>query len=136
MEEKLFYNIAEASKITGVKPYILRYWESEFNRLKPDREKGRRRYRKLDIELILKIKKLLYKEGFRISGAKSRLNYKTEVTEKQEEIERLKTETSSLNEEIAKLKKEDGAKKEAKEEITKLKEQLRNLLNLVKKDRG
>ena len=71
--QKLFYTIAEVSKITGLKPYILRYWESEFVQLKPEREKGIRRYRSGDIQLIMRIKNLLYKKGYKIAGAKSKL---------------------------------------------------------------
>jgi len=71
---KLFYRIQEVSRITGVKPYVLRYWETEFPSLRP--EKGpsdQRRYRSEDIELILKIKKLLYEERFTIAGARKHL---------------------------------------------------------------
>jgi len=72
--EKLFYKIGEVSRITGVEPYILRYWESEFEALEPQKSKtGQRHYRKRDIELILKVKKLLYEEGYTIAGARRRL---------------------------------------------------------------
>ena len=76
-KEKLFYSISEASKLTGVKPYVLRYWESEFSLLSPEKtETGQRRYRKKDIELIFQIKDLLYKEGYTIAGAKRHLRKK------------------------------------------------------------
>jgi len=74
-EQKLFYRIREVSRITGVKPHVLRYWESEFPMLRP--EKGpndRRRYRQSDIELILRIKKLLYEDKFTVEGARRRLS--------------------------------------------------------------
>ncbi|MBI5167042.1 MAG: MerR family transcriptional regulator [candidate division NC10 bacterium] len=72
--EKLFYKIGEVSRITGVEPYILRYWESEFEVLEPQKSKtGQRHYRKGDIELILKVKRLLYEEGYTIAGARRRL---------------------------------------------------------------
>jgi DNA-binding transcriptional MerR regulator len=74
LKDKLFFSIGEASKLTGVKQYILRYWESEFNLLSPEKtETGQRRYRKKDIDTILKIKDLLYKEGYTIAGAKRQL---------------------------------------------------------------
>ena len=58
----------------GVEPYVLRYWESEFNVLKPGKAPSRHRlYKKKDVELLLKIKKLLYSEGFTIEGAKKKL---------------------------------------------------------------
>ncbi|MDI6736489.1 MAG: MerR family transcriptional regulator [bacterium] len=76
-KEKLFYSISEASKLTGIKPYVLRYWESEFSLLLPEKtETGQRRYRKKDIELIFQIKDLLYKEGYTIAGAKRHLRKK------------------------------------------------------------
>ncbi len=78
MEEKipnkLFYKIREVTTITGVKPYVLRYWESEFGLLKPQKgSSGQRTYRKRDIETILKIKKLLYDERYTIAGARQKL---------------------------------------------------------------
>lgn len=72
--EKLFYRINEVSTITQVKPYVLRYWETEFPMLSPEKdENDQRRYRKSDIELILGIKHLLYTEKFTIAGARKQL---------------------------------------------------------------
>jgi DNA-binding transcriptional MerR regulator len=72
--DKLYYKIGEVSKITGVKPHVLRYWESEFKEIKPYKSRSLQRlYRKKDIELIFKIKKLLYEDLFTISGAKRRI---------------------------------------------------------------
>lgn len=72
--EKLFYRINEVSTITQVKPYVLRYWETEFPMLSPEKdENDQRRYRKADIELVLEIKHLLYTEKFTIAGARKQL---------------------------------------------------------------
>ncbi len=72
--EKLYYKIGEVSQITGVEPYVLRYWESEFKIVAPGRTNSKQRlYRRKDLELILEIKKLLYEEKFTISGAKRKL---------------------------------------------------------------
>lgn len=72
--EKLFYRINEVATITQVKPYVLRYWETEFPTLSPEKdENDQRRYRKSDIELILDIKHLLYTEKFTIAGARKQL---------------------------------------------------------------
>ncbi len=72
--ERLYYRIGEVSRITGLKPHVLRYWESEFRVIKPHKTGSLQRlYRKKDLGLILKIKELLYKEGFTISGAKKRI---------------------------------------------------------------
>ena len=67
---KLYYSIKEVSEITSLKPYVLRYWESEFPLLKPVKNKaGNRTYKKNDINVILEIKKLLYGKKFTIKGA-------------------------------------------------------------------
>jgi DNA-binding transcriptional MerR regulator len=62
------------SRITGLKPHVLRYWESEFKVIKPHKGGSLQRlYRRKDLDLILKIKKLLYEEGFTIAGAKKKI---------------------------------------------------------------
>ena len=72
--EKLYYRIGEVSQITGLRPHVLRYWESEFRMIKPFKTGSLQRlYRKRDLDLILKIKKLLYQEGFTIAGAKKKI---------------------------------------------------------------
>jgi DNA-binding transcriptional MerR regulator len=72
--DRLYYRIGEISRITGLKPHVLRYWESEFKVIKPYKGGSLQRlYRKRDLDLILKIKKLLYEEGFTIAGAKKKI---------------------------------------------------------------
>lgn len=72
--DRLYYRIGEVSRITGLKPHVLRYWESEFKVIKPHKGGSLQRlYRKKDLDLILKIKKLLYEEGFTIAGAKKKI---------------------------------------------------------------
>ncbi len=71
---KLFFKIGEVCELTDTQPYVLRYWESEFPLLAPAKNNsGQRIYRRRDIETILRIKSLLYEEGFTIAGAKKRL---------------------------------------------------------------
>ena len=71
---KLFFKIGEVCELTDTQPYVLRYWESEFPALAPAKNSsGQRIYRRRDIETILRIKQLLYEEGFTIAGAKKRL---------------------------------------------------------------
>lgn len=71
---KLFYRIQEVAKMTGLKPYVLRYWESEFKELAPEKDASeQRRYRQGDVEVILAIRKLLYEERYTIQGARKRL---------------------------------------------------------------
>jgi len=74
---KLFYRIGEVSRISGLEPHVLRYWETEFPQIKPDKGKSKQRlYSKKDLESVLLIKQLLYKEGYTISGARKKLNGK------------------------------------------------------------
>jgi DNA-binding transcriptional MerR regulator len=69
--KKLYYSISEVSRLTGLEQYILRYWETEFEQLKPGKNRaGNRIYTNKDIKLILQIKKLLREEKYTIEGAK------------------------------------------------------------------
>jgi DNA-binding transcriptional MerR regulator len=73
-DDKRYFRIGEASRIVGVEPYVLRYWENEFPQLKPRRADSRQRtYQKKDLETLLEIKRLLYDERMTIEGAKLRL---------------------------------------------------------------
>jgi len=72
--KKLYYSISEVSKITGLKQYVLRFWETEFADLKPAKNRaGNRIYRLSDIKLIFLIKKLLYEDKYTIEGARQKL---------------------------------------------------------------
>lgn len=72
--DKLYFKIGEVCELTGVKQHVLRYWETEFPILHPQRAGSRQRlYRRVDVENILRIKRLLKEEGFTISGAKKLL---------------------------------------------------------------
>ena len=72
--KKLYYSIGDVSQMTGLKQYVLRYWETEFSILSPEKNKaGNRRYRKEDIKVIRHIKELLYDKKFTIRGAKQYL---------------------------------------------------------------
>ena len=71
---KLYYRIGEVSRITGVKTYVLRYWESEFRGMVPQKSRSKQRlYKRRDIEMIMLIKKLLYEERYTIAGAQQRI---------------------------------------------------------------
>jgi len=72
--DKSYFRIGEVSKILGVEPYVVRYWESEFKTVKPVRTRSYQRlYRKKDVDELLTIRDLLYNEMFTIAGAKKRL---------------------------------------------------------------
>ena len=78
--KKLYYSIGEVSKITELKQYVLRYWETEFKQLSPVKNKaGNRTYRQKDIDIILKIKDLLYNQKFTIDGARHVLSMPNNV---------------------------------------------------------
>jgi DNA-binding transcriptional MerR regulator len=95
--DKLFFKIGEVSRIVGVEPYILRYWESEFPALRPRKNRsGQRVYVKADLDLLFKIKQMLYQDRYTIAGAKQRLNERQSVRPKahsrpgQDSLERVK----------------------------------------------
>lgn len=72
--DKLFFRIGEVSRLTGIEPYVLRYWETEFDALRPQKSgTGQRLYRRQDVETVLKIEHLLYEEKFTIAGARRHL---------------------------------------------------------------
>ena len=74
LPDKIYFKIGEVSEIVGAEPYVLRYWETEFEVLKPSKAPSRHRlYKKRDVQLLLDIKRLLYTEGFTIEGARKKL---------------------------------------------------------------
>ena len=74
LPDKLYFKIGEVARLVGVKPYVLRYWESEFGALRPGKTRSRHRlYRRKDVETLLEIRRLLYAERYTIEGAKRRL---------------------------------------------------------------
>jgi DNA-binding transcriptional MerR regulator len=74
LDDKRYYRIGEVARRTGVKPHVLRYWESEFRWMAPTKSRSKQRlYRKRDIEIIDLIRKLLYEERYTIAGARRRL---------------------------------------------------------------
>ena len=80
--EKDFYRIGEVSRLTNLKPFVLRYWETEFPMLEPVKSSsGHRLYRQEDVEMVLRIKRLLYDEGYTIAGARRHLREQTGAVE-------------------------------------------------------
>jgi DNA-binding transcriptional MerR regulator len=74
LPDKQYFKIGEVSRILAVKPHVLRYWESEFSAIRPEKTRTNQRlYRRRDVELLLQIRQLLYEQGFTIAGAKRRL---------------------------------------------------------------
>lgn len=109
VSEKLFYRIGEVSKITGLEPYVLRYWETEFPFLRPRKSSsGHRVYTKREIELIVNIKKLLYEEKYTIEGVRKKFGI--------------------IKNNISEVAKEN----QSKERLNKIKSRLQRLLELLK----
>ena len=72
--DKPYFKIGEAARLVGVKPYVLRYWETEFKSVKPQKTRSQQRlYRRRDVELLLQIRHLLYDKRYTIEGARTRL---------------------------------------------------------------
>ncbi len=94
---KLFYRIGEVSRLTGLEQYVLRYWETEFPQIKPDKGKSKQRlYSKKDLDMILQIKHLLYKEGYTIAGARKKLNGRSDQSDVEAAIEVAKKELREI----------------------------------------
>jgi len=118
---KLFFKIGEVCELTDTQPYVLRYWESEFPALAPAKNNsGQRIYRRRDIETILRIKTLLYEEGFTIAGAKKKLELEMK--------EQMKAGTTTTPPpEVMAAAGSDGLK----EEILSIRAELRGILELI-----
>ena len=98
-EDKKYFRIGEVSRIIGVRPYVLRYWESEFPQIRPHRADSKQRtYQKRDLEVILEIKKLLYEEKLTIEGARRKLKGKRSEKQVSVDQEFLKEMRSELQE--------------------------------------
>ncbi|HJZ99613.1 MAG TPA: MerR family transcriptional regulator [Candidatus Solibacter sp.] len=94
--DKLYFKIGEVSELLGVEPYVLRYWESEFPVLSPKKSgTGHRLYRRKDVELLLRIKHLLYEKRFTIEGARQTLQTEAKGPKPQRVPKRMQTELFS-----------------------------------------
>ena len=117
--KKLYYSIGEVSKMTELKAYVLRYWETEFKQLKPPKNRaGNRTYRQGDIDLILYIKDLLYTKKFTIEGARNQL-----AMEKDHKKEDVPTPVESVQQ-VAPARKET---------LLKIKQELETLLEILRR---
>jgi DNA-binding transcriptional MerR regulator len=76
--DKLYFRIGEVARLCSVAPYVLRFWETEFAQLKPNKSgTGQRLYRRRDVEMALRVKRLLYDEGYTIAGARQAIQAET-----------------------------------------------------------
>jgi DNA-binding transcriptional MerR regulator len=131
--DKLYFKIGEVAKLCAIQTYVLRFWESEFPQLRPTKSgTGQRLYRKRDVEMALKIRRLLYEEGYTIPGA--RLAFQQESRNRQQHEPEAQLELKGVAQTAAPIK------------VTKLKAELREILGmlsgppkrprLVERDRG
>lgn len=119
--KKLYYKIREVCEIVGVEAHVLRFWESEFPDLSPPKSRtGQRTYRPKDIELLLRIRRLLYEEGFTIAGARKRLESGEDSPEASPEAS-------------AEAKPEQGAVP-ASDNLRKVRMELENILTLLNRE--
>jgi DNA-binding transcriptional MerR regulator len=82
--DKLYFRIGEVSRLCRLQAYVLRFWETEFPQLKPVKSStGQRMYRRKDVDAVLRIKKLLYEEGFTIAGARQQLRSESKAEKNQ-----------------------------------------------------
>jgi DNA-binding transcriptional MerR regulator len=121
---KLFFKIGEVCEITDTQPYVLRYWESEFPALAPAKNSsGQRIYRRRDIETVVRIKQLLYEEGFTIAGAKKRL-----------ETEMAGRGTTPQSQAAAVVQSEDEPADPTKKALLEVRDTLREILTLLERN--
>ncbi len=111
--KKLYYSISEVCKLTDLKSYVLRYWETEFRELKPPKNRaGNRTYRKKDIDTINKIKELLYNKKFTIEGARNQLAITPQISDSSDDdtTEKSKSTVTSTKEASVLLEVRDQLK--------------------------
>jgi DNA-binding transcriptional MerR regulator len=85
---KLYFRIGEVAELVGVEPHVLRYWEREFRTIRPTKSaKGQRVYSRRDVENLVRVRELLYNEGFTIAGAKKRLLHPAAAAEVEPEAQ-------------------------------------------------
>jgi DNA-binding transcriptional MerR regulator len=134
---KRYFTIGEVSELCGVKPHVLRYWEQEFTQLKPVKRRGNRRYyQHHEVLLIRRIRELLYEQGFTISGARNRLD-EAEFSGKSGPQDKLTTVKSHDANEVSSSILSDAVSAHADTkafDYTKVKAELREILNLLRAD--
>jgi DNA-binding transcriptional MerR regulator len=141
--EKLFFKIGEVCELAGVQAHVLRYWESEFPMLAPQKNRaGQRVYRKRDVEMALRIKELLYEDQYTIAGAKKRLanelrgGGKLKVVSTGQEDEDLQSVVEEALAKRSNLTRSTGPRTAAEREaLQRIAAELRELLALLEKER-
>lgn len=127
---KQFYRIGEVSRIVGVQPHVLRYWESEFRTIRPEKSStGQRVYSRRDVEKLLTVKDLLKNQGFSIAGARRRLNASSAlVTETSRAVLAQATAAGERDESLPPLGARRSETKTLRRALVRLRQQLVELL--------
>jgi DNA-binding transcriptional MerR regulator len=121
LPSKLYFRIGEVAELVGVEPHVLRYWEREFRTIRPTKSaKGQRVYSRRDVENLMRVRELLYREGFTIAGAKKKLVRTSEEVEAaleasaakaREELVAMRVEIEAFLEELGPVAPSDRSKK-------------------------
>jgi len=123
--KKLYYKIREVCAIVGVEAHVLRFWETEFPDLSPPKSKtGQRTYRPKDIDLLLRIRKLLYEDGFTIAGARRQLSAGKPAKAPEPREEKAPARAAATRQERA----------PASDRLSKVKSELENILTLLDRE--
>jgi DNA-binding transcriptional MerR regulator len=110
--DKLYFRIGEVARLCSVAPYVLRFWETEFTQLKPNKSgTGQRLYRRRDVEMALRVKRLLYDEGYTIAGARQAIQAETrskrggqpELPLPQQSVQQLETRLHKVRKELREI---------------------------------
>jgi DNA-binding transcriptional MerR regulator len=105
LPSKLYFRIGEVAELVGVEPHVLRYWEREFRAIRPTKSaKGQRVYSRRDVENLMRVRELLYREGFTIAGAKKKLQ--RAGVEPREEGDLDARDTAKLREQLLEMRSE------------------------------
>ena len=108
--DKLYYRIGEVAQLVGVEPHVLRYWETEFRSVRPQKSaSGQRVYSRRDVDTLMRVKGLLYGQGFTIAGAKKKLReggvepQPPEVVQSSESLQKIRAQLLDIRDETASL---------------------------------
>lgn len=119
--DRLYFRIGDVADLVGVKPYVLRYWETEFTSISPQKSNtGQRVYRRTDVENLLMIKHLLYKERYSIEGARKRIS----ELRKDGELKTFKTDLVAPKPSAAEVKSRTEQVKELRSRVSQVKAML------------
>jgi DNA-binding transcriptional MerR regulator len=141
--EKLFFKIGEVCELAGVQAHVLRYWESEFPMLAPQKNRaGQRVYRKRDVEMALRIKELLYEDQYTIAGAKKRLTndvrpgFKSSSEEHNDNSSAKRGQTSTASKSGANTPPVRARTEQDRKALRRIASDLREVLALLDKQKG